>query len=153
MSTPSTTPILTTRRFPCPEGQLFDAWLDPQNAGRWLFATPTGTMRKVEIDGRVGGGFAIVERRAGVDVQHLGTYLEMVRPRRIVFAFDVGARSASPTRVSLDIERFGAGCELVLRHEGVPPEHQERTRAGWVSILDALAVVLGEPRPGAARRK
>lgn len=152
MNTPSNLPIQATRRYACSDGRVFDAWLDPQNAGRWLFATPTGTMRKVEIDGRVGGGFVIVERRAGIDTSHIGTYLEMVRPRRIVFAFDVGNKSANPTRVSIDIERFGTGCEVVLKHEGVPPEFVEQVQVGWLAILDALAVVLGEPKPGAIRR-
>ncbi len=41
----------------------------------------------VEIDARVGGGFAIHEQRGGILETHFGDYREIVRPRRIVFTF------------------------------------------------------------------
>ncbi|MBC7773171.1 MAG: SRPBCC domain-containing protein [Pyrinomonadaceae bacterium] len=148
MTTTPAPEILVTRRYACSTERVFDAWLDPRSAGRWLFATPTGIMRKVEIDPFVGGGFTIVERRSGVDVEHAGTYLEMIRPRRIVFTFTVDIKAKTPTRVSIDVERFGSGCEVVLKHQGVPPEYTDRTRAGWMTILDALAIVLGEKMLG-----
>jgi uncharacterized protein YndB with AHSA1/START domain len=152
----STTPhpeILVTRRYGCSTEKCFDAWLNEQNAGRWLFATPKGIMRKVEIAPFVGGGFTIVERRDGVDAEHYGTYTEVVRPRRIVFMFSVDKKGKNATRVSIDVEKFGTGSEVVLRHEGVPPEFTERGQAGWMMILDSLAVVLGENKAGPLARR
>lgn len=73
--------VSVTHRFSASAERAFDAWLDPEKACKFLFATPTGEMVRTEIDARVGGRFSIVERRAGEDVAHVGTYLEVERPR------------------------------------------------------------------------
>jgi uncharacterized protein YndB with AHSA1/START domain len=126
------------RHFNASPERVFDAWLNLDTAGKWLFATPAGQMRRVEIDARVGGKFVIVERRDGEDVEHLGEYLEIDRPNRLVFTFTAPKYSSQITRVSIDIVRAGNGCELTLTHEEVLPEWIGRTRQGWDTILDAL---------------
>ncbi len=135
--------VRVVRRFDAAPGRVFDAWLDPATAGRFLFATAAGRMVRVAIDARVGGRFAVVERRAGEDVEHVGDYLAIDRPRRLVFAFAVPKFSAQATRVSLDIAPSGAGCSVTLTQEGVLAEYADRTEAGWRGILDGLAGALG----------
>lgn len=49
--------IIITRRFDFSIERVFDAWLDPAKASKFLFTTPTGKMVRVEIDARVGGSF------------------------------------------------------------------------------------------------
>lgn len=137
--TVETAPVVrVTRRFDASAERVFDAWLHPQTAGKWLFATPTGQMTCVQIDARVGGKFLLV-RRDGEDVQHIGEYLEIDRPRRLVFTFKVPKYSAENTRVSVDIVPDGAGCNLTLTHEHVLPEWADRTKQGWTMILGGLA--------------
>src|SRR4051812_29565567 len=68
--------VRVTRRFDTSPGRVFDAWLDPEKAGQWLFATSTGRMVRVEIDARVGGSFSFTDRRDDEDVEHVGEYLE-----------------------------------------------------------------------------
>src|ERR1700694_1259611 len=97
-------PVTVTRRFDFPIERVFDAWLDPVRAGKFLFATPTGKMVRVEIDARVGGAFTFTDRRDGEDVEHIGTYLEIDRPRRLVFTFAVPKYSGQFTRVSIDLK-------------------------------------------------
>ncbi len=135
--------ITLTRRFDFPVERVFDAWLDPAMARRFLFATPTGQMIRVDIDARVGGNFNIT-RRDGDDVEHVGTYLEIDRPRRLVFTFSVPKYSTQVTRVTIDIKPLPAGCDLTLTHEDVLPEWVEGSRRGWGKILDALAAALPE---------
>jgi uncharacterized protein YndB with AHSA1/START domain len=112
--------------------------------GRWLFATPTGTVVRAEIDARVGGRFHIVDRRDGEDVLHTGEYLELERPRRLVFTFGVPKYSPEYDRVTVEIKPAGSGCELTLTHD-VTPQWADGARGGWVGILEALATALGEP--------
>ena len=99
-------------------------------------------MIRVEIDPRVGGSFNSM-RRDGEDVEHVGEYLEIDRPRRLVFAFSVPKFSKQITRVTIDIVPVGNGCELTLTHEGVLPEWADRTQSGWGMILDSLGKMLG----------
>jgi uncharacterized protein YndB with AHSA1/START domain len=139
MSTPSASTLRITRRFTASAERVFDAWLDPQKAGSWLFATPTGKMVKVDIDARVGGKFNFTDRRDGEDIEHIGEYQEIDRPRRLVFTFGVPKFSDVSTRVIVEIVPQANGCELTLTHEGVLPEWQSRTVDGWTTLLGALA--------------
>lgn len=138
--TPPAAAVRLTRQFDATPMQVFDAWLNPHTAGRWLFATPTGKMIGVEIDPREGGEFRIVEERNGEAFNHHGRYLKIERPHRLAFSFAVEKFGADSTQVLIDIEPNEKGCELTLINEGVPPEYVERTAQGWERILDALDV-------------
>lgn len=138
-------PLVTlrvTRRFSAAPERVFDAWLDPDTAGQWLFAAPNGQMVRVEIDAREGGKYVFVDRRDGEDVEHIGEFVEIDRPRRLVFTFAVPKYSPLFTRVIIDIAPTEAGCELTLTHEGVLPEYETSVVAGWTMILDGLGRTL-----------
>ena len=68
-------------------------------------------MVRVDIDARVGGSFNIT-RRDGEDVEHVGTYLEIDRPRRLVFTFGVPKFSAQVTRVRIDLKPLPGGMRI-----------------------------------------
>jgi len=135
--------VTVTRPFECSPESVFDAWLDPAKAGKFLFATPGGEMTKVEINAIPAGRFLIVERRGGQEVEHLGEYFEIHRPRRLAFTFVVPKYSPVSTRVSIEIEPLKIGCELRLTHAGVPEANAAKTEEGWGGILDGLAKVIG----------
>src|SRR5258708_4243484 len=135
--------VRVARHFDAAAERVFDAWLDPKRAGKFLFATVTGRMVRVEIDARIGGRFAFVDRRDGEDIEHVGEYLEIDRPRRLVFTFAVPKFSAQSTRVTIDIVPAAAGCPLTLTHEGVLPDYAGPTEEGWTGILYRLAAAPG----------
>ena len=136
----TTATLQVSRSFEASPEAVFDAWLDPKKAARFLFATPTGEMVKAEIVARVGGKFVFVDRRPGMgDVEHVGEYLEIDRPRRLVFTFGVPQYAKEITTVTVEITPTGSGCELVLTHAGVFPEMREQTTRGWTMILEGLA--------------
>ena len=135
----TTATVRVTRRIAASPERAFDAWLDPATAGQFLFATPTGTMIRVEIDARVGGRFNFTDRRPEMgDVEHVGEYLELDRPRRLVFSFAVPKFSDQRSTVALDFRPDGAGCEVTLTHEGVLEDYAQRTEQGWGMILGRL---------------
>jgi uncharacterized protein YndB with AHSA1/START domain len=149
MTTKATATVRATHRYDAAPERVFDAWLDPKIAGKFLFATPTGRMIKAEIDPRVGGKFNFTDRRpdmgpGGGDVEHVGTYIEIDRPRRLVFDFAVPAYESTLTRITLDFVRSGAGCELTLTHEGVFEAYVKRTEGGWGMILGGLERALAD---------
>ena len=135
--------LTVTHRYAAAPERVFDAWLDPAIAGKFLFATPTGTMIKVEIDAKVGGRFNFTDRRPDMgDVEHVGAYLEIDRPRRLVFSFRVPKFSDQATTITLDFTPSGSGCEVTLTHQGVLDEYVKQTEQGWGMILDGLAGAL-----------
>ncbi len=138
--TPTT--VRVSRQFTQSAERVFDAWLDPAKAGKFLFATPGGQMVRVEIDPRVGGAFCFVDRRDGGDAEHFGEYIEIDRPRRLVFDFAVAEMPEAKTRVTIEIRPVGTGCELTLIHEGVWADYVARTSDGWAMILGGLAAAL-----------
>ena len=134
--------VQVSRRLDAPPERVFDAWLDPESVGRWLFATPEGESVRCEIDPRVGGRFRIDERRGDSVAEHFGEYVELDRPRRLAFTFATSFAPEAFTRVTVTIERDGDGSNVTLVHEGVWADYEARTREGWTMILDGLAHTL-----------
>jgi uncharacterized protein YndB with AHSA1/START domain len=75
-----------------------------------------------------------------VDAAHTGKYLELERPRRLVFTLEdtVGFQD---TVVTIEIVLADSGCELTLTHEGVLQEYKDKVQEGWTMIVSSLADV------------
>ncbi|MDF2462062.1 MAG: hypothetical protein K0Q43_297 [Ramlibacter sp.] len=151
---PNPTTVRVTHRYNVSSVRLFDAWLTPALAGRFLFATRTGNVLHCEIDPQVGGQFTVTDRRPNADgdesffdAQHRGVYVEIERPHRLSFDFSVEPYSDAATRVTIDIVSMGPQmCELVLTHDMGDDEtahaNAERSRKGWDTMLQQLDKVL-----------
>lgn len=137
--------VQITRRFDAPPERVFDAWVDPKKAYRWLFTSPTSETHSTEMEARVGGKWSITDRRDGVDYTALGEYLEIDRPRRLLFTFGMPQFSPEFTRVIVEIAADGAGSILTLTQEGVPEAHAKATEEGWGKMFDGLEAALVSP--------
>lgn len=132
-----------TQHFTVPAEQVFDAWLDPALIGLWMFgpALREEEVVRLTVDAQVGGAFSFVVRRQGQEIDHIGEYLELDRPRRIVFTWGVRGHSDDESRVTIDITPLAQGCELTLTHEISPKwaDFVERSRTGWAKMVSVLA--------------
>ncbi len=131
--------VTVTRRFSVSPERVFDAFLDPAIAAKFMFATPTGEMVRVDIEARVGGAYTFVDRRDGEDIEHI---LELNRPHRLVFQFAVPKYDPTNSTVALDIVADGTSSLLTLTHEGVDDAYLEQTGKGWTMILGTAAASL-----------
>jgi uncharacterized protein YndB with AHSA1/START domain len=134
--------VRLTRRFGASPARVFDAWLDPHVAGRWLFATATRPLAHVAIDARVDGSFCFVDRRDGDTTRYTGEYIEIVPHRRLVFTLFAQEHLHVDTRIVVAIAPFKTGCELTLTHERVPRDHVQRMQQRWTGVLYGLGVTL-----------
>jgi uncharacterized protein YndB with AHSA1/START domain len=134
--------IRLTKRYRASPQRVFEAWLDPEVAGRWLFATASRPMTHVAIDSRIGGSFCLAERRNGESSAYNGEYLEIVPHHHLVFTLCEEQRLQAITRVIVEITPLKRGCELRLSHEDVAADRENDTKARWTGILYGLGETL-----------
>lgn len=136
--------VRVTRYFEASPERVFDAWLVPRSLGQWMFGPRVRdeNVVRLDVDPRVGGNFSLKVERNGELIDHVGRYLEIQRPRRLVFTWAVKDDSDdAPSEVHIDIEASGSGCVLTLAHrmDAKWSDYADRTRDAWTTMLDALA--------------
>lgn len=127
----------TYNAAPC---AVYDAWLNPEIAKRFLFASDEGRVIRADIEPRIGGHFLVIDRRPTGDAVHYGVFLELRRPRRMVFCFSAAEHDHNADRIQIDIEPLSEGTRLTLSHEMCAEwgHAEEQTRAGWIHVMDGL---------------
>ena len=153
--------IRASHRYSASAERVFDAWLNPGQASRFLFRTRTGNVMQCEITPEVGGGFTVIDRRPAADgdesvfdVVHLGKYIELDRPRRIVFDFSVLTfGTEDPTRVTVEFAPITPlACEVTVSHDMGTGEHarsvEASSRKGWENMLALIERELFPRRVG-----
>ena len=136
---------IAVQTFRVPAQHVYDAILDPAMIARFMFGP---LLREEEIlhirnDPKVGGRFSFKVRRGDQELDHVGAYLELTPPSRIVFTWAVIPQPESST-ISMDISPTADGCSLRLTHD-MPPEYADfvdRARGSWEKMLGALATLL-----------
>ena len=153
--------VRVSHRYCAPAEKLFEAWLNPAQASRFLFRTRTGNVMQCLIQPEVGGGFTVTDRRPAADgdesvfdVVHLGKYVEIRRPHKLLFdlsVLNVGADDS--TRVTVDFKPLNATtCEVTITQElGSSRDahyHEEPSRKGWTAMLATIERELFPRRVG-----
>ncbi len=139
--------VKIVKEFNASAETVFDAWLDTEIIGRWMFGPGLRDEEIVALNTNpeVGGTFSFVVHRDGEELDHKGTYREIDRPNRLVFTWGVNEEAGDESVVTIDITPTEDGCRLKLVHEMAPKweEYRERTKEGWTLMLDKLKEVLG----------
>lgn len=131
--------VTVRRTFNASVERVFDAWLDPERAREFLFTHPDKQqIVQAEIDPRVGGRYLFVARRNGKDSDHFGEYLEIDRPRRLVFTLCVPVAWSGESRIEIDIAPANGGCELTLTHRRIPQHLAASVEEGWTTFIGLL---------------
>jgi len=144
-----------THRFKASPERVFDAWIRPDSARRWLKAALmemglAGDIRRVEVDPRVGGAFFFSDQRGDEEARHWGRYLEVDRPRRLAFTWITDPSEESKlSTVTVTIKPDGDGCVATLVHEmdAAWAEYRSRTEQSWSRMLGAIAHLAETPDP------
>jgi uncharacterized protein YndB with AHSA1/START domain len=139
---------VVTHRFTASAERVYDAWLKPDWLGRFMFgpAVRDEQILHLKTDPRVGGKFSFFVRRGEMEIDHVGEYLEMDRPRRLVFTWGTADSLPETSRVIIDIVPGKTGCELTLTHEMAPKwkDFADRAKGSWVKMIAALEKALAE---------
>ena len=140
--------VRVSRWFDASPERVFDAWLTPGLIGKWMFgpALREEEVLRIELDAQVGGTFSFLVRRQGELIDHVGRYLEIDRPLRLVFTWGTDRDPPDSSRVSVDIVRLENGAELTLLHQLHPDwaDYADRVEAAWTKMLDTLDETLTE---------
>lgn len=138
---------VVSHRFSASAERVFDAWLDPSSLGRWMFGPTVRDEQIVRLglEPKVGGKFSFVVKRKDAEVDHLGEYLEIDRPRRLVFTWTTRDSLPDTSRVIIEIAPQDRGCELTLTHEmgEAWKNYLDRVAGSWRLMLGKLAEYLG----------
>ena len=136
-----------TRRINAAPERVFDAWLDPELLGRWMFG-PNVREEEVlhlKVNPTIGGSFSFLVRRGEAEINHIGEYLEIDRPRRLVFTWGVRQDEGTEfSRMIVEVAPADGGSELKISQEMTPKwaDFVERAQGAWQRMADALARVL-----------
>jgi uncharacterized protein YndB with AHSA1/START domain len=129
--------------------KVFDAWLDPSMVRQWMFGPRLREENIVRIEcGKLTGDrFSFLVERNGHSIDHVGHYLEVDRPRRLVFTWGIAPVEGTPSVVSIALSSTDdKHCDLALKHSMTDDwrEYADRTRAAWEKMLGVLAEVIQE---------
>lgn len=139
------------RLLPAPVAEVFSWWTQAERLREWM--SPVGTV-DAEVDLRIGGALRIVMRSGDTVIEHIGKYIEIEPPRRLVFTWASPFTGDEPSLVTVELEPdVTEGTEatrLHLVHALLPEPAATSHRDGWGTMLDRLAGML-PTRPESGR--
>lgn len=131
--------------FSVPAHTVFDAWLDPDLLGKWMFhpGIQNEEVVDIHIDGKKGGGFKFRVKRGDRVHEFKGIYLDITRPEQLIFTW-ISETDPRNTVISVTISKTSKGCDVDVVHElgEVADEIIRKVEARWQAELGALSTTL-----------
>jgi len=141
----SQTTLTVERILPGPPTSVFEAWTTPEAIKFW-FGGADMVIDEVQVDLRVGGRYTIRYRDDGGDEAVVtGKYLQIERPRRLVFSWTMKSHQlvVDENVVTVEFHDLGGRTQVQLTHEPFPgPDIRDLHAQGWNLCLLALSQLL-----------
>ena len=132
--------VQVRRRVKAGAEQIFDLWTKPDLMVRWMSPYPGAVVCTASCDLRPGGAFSLVMSSAESSREVSGAYVQIDRPRKLVFTWTGPLTNNVETLVTVELNPRGDETDLVLTHERLPTQAiVEGHTKGWGNILDHLA--------------
>jgi uncharacterized protein YndB with AHSA1/START domain len=130
--------VTVQREIAASAEDLFDAWLDAESLGTWLRPAATRETR-AETDPQVGGTFEVVMAGDDSSTVCTGTYLEIDRPRRLVFTWSSPHTRYRDSIVTVTFQASTDATVVEIHQVGLPDEQaRDSHHEGWSDILREL---------------
>lgn len=143
------TSLTLVRRIAARPSIVFDALITPEGISKW-WGPDAGPVLIAESDARIGGRFRVRFRLLdGSEHESSGEYLEVDRPKRVVFSWRWlgGQEDPGESRVEIHLRAISEGTELTFTHSLLHDEEFRRSHeAGWSGSLDKLVQHFGGSR-------
>ena len=135
------TSLTLVRRIKARPQVVFDAVTTAEGIAQW-WGPDAGPVLVAESDVRVGGRYRVRFRKLdGTEHESTGTYLELVRPERVVMSWRWvgGMEDPGESRVEMALRAIPEGTELTFTHSRLHDEETRRSHEdGWGGALEKL---------------
>ena len=142
MAVDSFHPVRIYRNLKAAPEQVFEAWLDPKKIAQWMTLPFGDKVVKIKTQALPRTTFSFRILRDGKELNHIGEYIEIRKPHRLVFTWGVEGFPMGASRVAVDFEPSDGETTLTLTHRGVDEEFITRTQQGWEKIITALEMTI-----------
>jgi len=128
-----------THQFSSSAEQVFEGWLDTQIMLTAFFGSDVTADDLISSQSEpfIGGHFAYIASLNGVNRSHLGEYLEIRKPSRLVFSWQANWVELPASKICIDIVDNAYGSIVLLKHE-LPFHWAElvwQAEAAWIKLL------------------
>lgn len=126
MESQSETILVMEEQFNQSPEEVFDAWIDPEQFGQFLF-TVKETNKVAENDPEAGGKWEVVDVREGTEYRAIGEYKKIDRPNTLVFTFEMPQFSDTSDDITVEFESDGEGTRIIFTQTIIVPHEAEWT--------------------------
>ena len=133
----NTTAVVVRRTIAASPDELFDAWLDPEALAIWMRPGPVSST-VAKLVAREGGSYEITMQGQSGPIVHKGVYLQIDRPKRLVFTWASLGTEMRDTLVTVDFLPVDERTEVIVTHEQLPQSAQPSHGIGWTRGLEHL---------------
>ena len=133
----SDNPVVVSKVINASREELFEAFTNPTIMSKWFY--PEEDM-SVEVSNRfhVGGGYVLKMHSKDGDIYtHVGEYMEIAPPEKLVFTWN--SDFVQNTVVTVTFSEIDSGTEVTISHDLLPAgEMTGNHRKGWGGCLNRL---------------